>query len=142
MPGPPPKRSSQRRRRNVGPAVDTSPAGAPAVWAEPDGDWHPIAVDWYLSLQASGQSAFYEASDVALARYVAEAMSRNLNAGARFSAQLFTAVMSATGDLLTSEGSRRRLRLELERAGDGGDADGDVVSELAEYRERIASQSS
>lgn len=41
-------------------------------------------------------------------------MSRNLTQG-RFSAQLFQSVPSGMTDLLTTEGARRRARLELER---------------------------
>jgi hypothetical protein len=48
------------------------------------------------------------------ARYIAEAMSRNL-AAARFSGQLFAAVMAGMTELLTTEGARRRARVELER---------------------------
>ncbi|MEU3355264.1 hypothetical protein [Streptomyces sp. NPDC037389] len=116
--GPVPKRSSERRRRNKdddGPVLVRAPSGSePVIWPEPDADWHPVAADWYASLAASGQSRFYEPSDVAVARYVTEAMSRNLSNG-RFSAQLFAAVCSAMTDLLTTEGARRRVRVELER---------------------------
>ena len=82
-------------------------------WA-PDPGWHPTARDWFLSLKDSGQSEWYEPSDLATARYVAEAMSRNLESS-RFSAQLFAAVMSGMTELLTTEGARRRARIELER---------------------------
>jgi hypothetical protein len=41
-------------------------------------------------------------------------MSRNLGDG-KFSAMLFQSVMSAMSELLTTEGARRRARLELER---------------------------
>jgi hypothetical protein len=82
----------------------------------PEGDpsWHPVAASWFDSLKASGQSDFYEPSDWAIAVYVAEAMSRNLGDG-KFSAMLFQSVMSAMSELLTTEGARRRARLELER---------------------------
>lgn len=115
MPGPVPKRDDQRRRRNV-PAVPTTRAVGAAEVAvpEPDAGWHPIARDWFVSLAGSGQGRFYEPSDWQTARYVAESMSRNLSAG-RFSAQHFAAVMSAMTDLLTTEGARRRARLELDR---------------------------
>lgn len=117
MPGPVPKRSDQRRRRNtdVGPTLVQAKAAAkkPTV-PRGDDDWHPIAKRWYADLRKSGQSDFYEASDWATAVYVAEAMSRNLTQG-RFSAQLFQSVMSAMTDLLTTEGARRRARVELER---------------------------
>ncbi|MEW2580139.1 hypothetical protein [Streptomyces syringium] len=107
---------------------------APGVvsWPEPEDSWHPIARDWYCSLSTSGQSQFYEPSDVATARYVAEAMSRNL-AGARFSAQLFAAVSSAMTELLTTEGARRRVRIELEREpAEKGTPAG--VTAIADYR--------
>jgi hypothetical protein len=138
--GPVPKRSEQRRRRNKGAGGEvTSAAGAVKVDVPPaEPDWHSLAVDWYESLAKSGQSAFYEPSDWATARFVAEAMSRNLNAG-RFSAQLFAAVMVASTALLVTEGDRRRMRVELERASAVVDADEEAaVAELDEWRDRLS----
>jgi hypothetical protein len=121
--------------------VESAP-GAAAVSVPPaDPEWHEIARDWYESLAKSGQARWYEPSDWATARYIAEAMSRNLSAGAKFSAVLFASVLSGMSTLLVTEGDRRRVRVELERASEGGDASGDVVSELAEYRERAAQSS-
>lgn len=140
MPGPVPKRSEQRRRRNKDAGGEvTSAAGATQVDVPPvEPGWHPLAVDWYESLAKSGQSAFYEPSDWATARFVAEAMSRNLNAG-RFSAQLFAAVMAASTTLLVTEGDRRRMRVELERASAVVDADEEAaVAELDEWRDRLS----
>ncbi|MFI6496901.1 hypothetical protein [Nonomuraea typhae] len=97
-----------------------------------DESWHEIARDWYESLSKSGQSVFYEPSDWASARYVAEAMSRGLEAS-RFSAQLFAAVSSAMTELLTTEGARRRARLEIERGGSTDVAPADVMA-LDDYR--------
>lgn len=124
MPGPVPKRSDQRRRRNAsdGPAVVKAEAGKAPTIPRASGDWHPIAKRWYQSLKDSGQSQFYESSDWLTAVYVAEAMSRNLSQG-KFSAQLFQSVMSAMTDLLTTEGARRRARVELEREDTGEDAE-------------------
>jgi hypothetical protein len=45
---------------------------------------------------------------------VAFDLTRHLNAG-RMSAQAFAAIWSAMGDLLTTEASRRRVRLEIDR---------------------------
>lgn len=136
--GPVPKRSDQRRRRNQ-PEIDVAAAqGAAHVPVpEPDGAWHQIAQDWFRSLGASGQSAFYEPSDWQTARYVAEAMSRNLESG-KFSAMLFSSVMSAMSSLLATEGDRRRLRIELERAA-VEDADEEAaVTALNEWRDRLS----
>jgi hypothetical protein len=136
--GPVPKRSDQRRRRNKLAVPIASAPGAPEVARpEADAEWHPIARDWYDSLARSGQSAFYEPSDWATARYVAEAMSRSLVA-AKMSGQLFAAVMSASTVLLATEGDRRRLRIELERAAAKSDSPDEVVTELDAYRRRAA----
>lgn len=116
MPGPVPKRSDAKHghRTNAELAVDKAPAGEEVMWWEPQESWHPIASGWYVSLAASGQSQFYENSDVATAYFVAEAMDRNLKQG-RFSGQLFASIMSSMGDLLVTEGARRRAKLELQR---------------------------
>lgn len=90
-----------------------------------------MATQWYLSLQKSGQRVFFENSDWAQAFYVAEAMSRSLRTS-RISGNLFSAVISACAELLTTEGARRRVRVELERQMD--DTDTTVADAMAEYR--------
>lgn len=134
--GPVPKRDDQRRRRNAAEvetatAPSANPDGASAPEAEPD--WHPIARRWYESLVNSGQSFFFEPSDWAQAAYVAEAMSRNLNQGQRLSGQLFASVISAASDLLTTEGSRRRLRIELSKA-EAAEVDSGIADLMAAYK--------
>lgn len=122
MPGPIPKRSEQRRRRNEpagGPA--TRARGAARVVVPPaDTEWHPIARGLFESLAESGQSQFYEPSDWERARLAAELTSRALGQS-RPPAQLFSVIDDMWGSLLTTEGDRRRLRLELERSADDGD---------------------
>lgn len=109
-------------------------AGAPQRAVE-DG-WHPIAADWYRSLSDSGQAVYFQPSDWAAARYVAEVMSRNLNAG-RFSAQLFAACWSAMGELLTTEGARRRVRIEVEAETGEPEQDASVTA-IEDYRRALA----
>ncbi|WP_407285501.1 hypothetical protein [Streptomyces sp. BP-8] len=136
MPGPVPKRSDQRRRRNepAGPAPVKAEAGKTPAVPRASGDWHPIAKRWFQSLKDSGQAQFYEQSDWLTAVYVAEAMSRNLGQS-KFSAQLFQGVMSAMTDLLTTEGARRRARVELEREVSGeGPAEAARVTLMDAYR--------
>lgn len=129
-----PKRSDQRRRRNK---VDITHAPSDFEWEipEPDEDWHPVATQWYLALQKSGQKIFFENSDWAQAFYVAEAMSRSLRSS-RLSGQLFSAVISASAELLTTEGARRRMRVELERAQAEGDTT--AADAMAAYRQMAA----
>ncbi len=112
--GPVPKRTDERRRRNKDPGQSKAQAaGAVRPPATPRGR-HPVARRWYASLKDSGQSQFYEPSDWAAAEYVAEVMTKNLTE-AGFSAAGFAAVWSAMDSLLTTEASRRRVRLEIER---------------------------
>ncbi|MFF0588408.1 hypothetical protein ACFYWD_20825 [Streptomyces sp. NPDC003781] len=118
--GPIPKRSEERRRVNKGdgPALIQAPAGAPEGMPdlpEPDPLWHSIAADWYLSLRESGQAAFYEPSDWAVARYAADLMSKVLLSERGPNGQLVAALNSVMSSLLTTEGDRRRARMELER---------------------------
>lgn len=139
--GPVGKRSDQRhghRTKAEKEAVTKVPVGAgPLDPEEPDESWHPIAQRWFRSLGESGQRVFYEASDWATARYVAEAMSRNLEAG-RFSAQLFAAVLSGMSSLLATEGDRRRMRIELERAVQTDADEEAAVAALDEWRARLS----
>jgi hypothetical protein len=80
---------------------------------------------------------FYEASDWAQAWVWAELLSRQLYAD-RPSAQMVAAWASGATELLTTEGARRRARLELERAG-SADADEDAaVAALDDYRRRFS----
>lgn len=131
-----PKRSEQQlghRTKAEKSRVTKVPVAADPVEAPPvDPEWHPIARDWFTSLAESGQSQFMEPSDWAAARFAAEVMTKNL-ASSRFSAQLFAAVWTAMNDLLTTEASRRKVRMEIERGG-GQDEPADVAK-LDDWRE-------
>ena len=79
MPGPVPKRKSQRRRRNkTEGGIDEAPGAVEVVVPKPRAAWHPIAKEWFVALASSGQARFYEPSDWALASLLAESMSRDL----------------------------------------------------------------
>ena len=129
--GPAPKRSSERRRRNKDSKPEKVTAQGPVVMPTASEDWHPIAQRWYQALSESGQSQFYEPSDWEAAYYVAEVLSRHLNQD-RLSAELFKSLWAAMTDLLTTESSRRRVRMEVERTAELEDVTG-----LEEYRQRV-----
>lgn len=133
--GPVPKRTDQRRRRNqTETPVTKAPAGGEVKIPSASREWHPIARDWFRSLRHSGQSQFYTASDWQTARYVAEMMSRSLYDG-KVNAQLFSGVMSAMTELLTTEGARRRAKLELEPSSENEEASD--VSWIDDARARL-----
>lgn len=155
--GPVPKRSDQRRRANK-PAtaagkVSKAPAASKSTAPEACKEWHPVALRWYESLALSGQSAFYEPSDWATAYLVAESISRDLSpqfvgvTAGNDSEPIYeviplkgaslAAYLKAFGNLLTTEGDRRRASLELQR-GEVVDADEEAsVTAMADYRAQL-----
>lgn len=115
-----------------------------------DPDWHPVAKGWFEALHDSGQAQFYEPSDWALARLIAESMSRDLKpqivgvtedgdpiAYKRpLNAASVKAYLAASADLMATEASRRRLQLELDRPESRREPSADAVTLLSEYRDR------
>jgi hypothetical protein len=100
-------------------------------------NWHPAAKRWYQALKSSGESQWYQPSDWAEAWVVAEVLSQMLLAD-KLSAMLFAAWQGASARLLTTEGDRRRVRIELER-GDKEDPDAEAgVTAMDEWRKRLA----
>lgn len=136
--GPVPKRASQRRRRNK-PATPIKQApAAPEVKApRVDGKWHPVAKRWYKSLGESGQSKFYEPSDWATAYVIAESMSREFLSPEPPKGASLAAWLKAMSSLLVTEGDRRRVQLELERAGSSEPEEAGNVSSIEAWRGRI-----
>lgn len=138
--GPIPKRSEERRRTNkdvVG--VEKVPAGSALPCPPPEADptWHPIALQWWDALAESGQAIFYEPSDWAQAYFIAEAMTSCCSVPrGRMSSEMFKGVITATSSLMTTEGERRRLRIELKRA-DVQDTETAGVIALRDYKQNI-----
>ena len=138
--GPIPKRTEERRRRNkeggeVTKVHSKSPADfVPKFAAE---HWHTLAKEWYESLSISGQSDFYEPSDWAQARILAEMLDRLLRG--QMNGQALAAWLSGAADLMTTEGQRRRLRLELSKGAEVDEKPGAQILQL--YRDRITKAS-
>ena len=133
--GPVPKRDDQRRRRNSESQMEHAPAGDRPKPPGASQDWHPRARAWFQSLKKSGQAQFYEASDWQQAMVVAELLSRELSKD-RASAQMVQALFGQMTELLTTEGARRRVRLELDRVEDDGDDA--AVTALDDFRRQAA----
>lgn len=145
MPGPVPKRSEHRKRHdNYGNVVEKLSVKNPHVDAPaPDDSWHPLVLDWYNSLAESAQSRYYEPSDWAHARILAHMLSSAFiekeEEGKKFPAMLIQTTMSEMSKLLTTEGERRRMRLEIERDNSGADKDrAEVTSIMAKYTKEFS----
>jgi hypothetical protein len=147
--GPVPKRSDARRRRNLeGGSVDkVTTAGAVRIPALPKGT-HRIARQWYLALKASGQAQYFEPSDWAVAQLVCEQITRlmaasSLAVSARdyqhiaIPGSQFAGIWTAMNDLLSTEASRRRVRLEVERETGAAEEEPAGITAIEEFRRRM-----
>ncbi|ASU81001.1 hypothetical protein CDG81_09630 [Actinopolyspora erythraea] len=106
---------------------------------EEDENWESITKFWFNSLKVSAIRQYYDSTDWATALYVAEAMDRNLKSGGKFSGQLFASVMTAMDNLLTTEGARRRARIEIETANDTHEEED--ASNVVDLRKRAQGES-
>ncbi|WP_378734947.1 hypothetical protein [Nocardia brasiliensis] len=136
MPGPVPKRSDQRRRRNKT-GITKGAAGQSSEFPEPDEHWHPIARRIWDALSRSGQSTYYEASDWAFAYSLMDDLSAYKSTSKR-SAQMLQTIYSAFERLLITEGDRRRARLELERDTSDNEEASAQIAIMERYRKAAA----
>jgi hypothetical protein len=108
---PVPKRSDERRRTNsVEP--DIAPAGAPIRWPAPAPWWNDRAREFYRALRKSGQSRFYEQSDVIMARVACDLLTNFARVPNPATIDSFQRICVG---LMVTEGDRRRHYLELRR---------------------------
>ena len=134
MPGPVPTRAEERIRRNK-PEFPITKIEAVGVVEQPElglPDAHPIVVDLWKAAGESAQAKYYEPTDWQFLRFNLHFANKLLE-HTRPSAQLFQAVNSAFGDLLISEGARRRVRIEVERE----QAKAEVVDISELFKQRI-----
>ncbi len=136
MRGPVPKRSAERRRRNRDSRperIEVEEAAQVNVPRLPQAT-HPIARRWYRSLRESSQATLFEPSDWAAALLLAESLTRLLQAP-QLSASGLDVCWRAMGDLLTTEASRRRARVEVDRVSVQKRAQN--VTVIDDYRDRL-----
>lgn len=137
MPGPIPERSDRRRRANKPEIeIESAPGAEDVQVPEPDPDWAPFVTRWYESLAESGQSHWYEPSDWATAWILAEVLDRAMING-KPSAMLIQSFLSGAAELLTTEGSRRRMRIELAKGPQVDDDAEAAVTAMDAYRKRL-----
>jgi len=141
------KRSDQRIRRNKDPegiAVAKAPGAAVVKPPRVSPKWRPMVKDWFRSLKESGQAQFFEPTDWQMARLAAEQMNMLLveaeESGQAIRATAFESLWAAMGDLLTTEGARRKVKVELQRGSAVEDPDrSEVVSIMDDYRNMLES---
>jgi hypothetical protein len=135
--GPLPKRSSERRRRNVDGRTDKAEVRGRVTMPPCPRLAHPIARRWFHDLRRSGQAQFFEPSDWAAALLLVEQMTRLLESSRAINGPAFAGLWSAMGDLLTTEAARRRARIEVERRPAGDVVPPPGVSDIDDFRQRM-----
>lgn len=115
MPGPVPKRSDQRIRRNKVEPVSklraAGPVGVPDLGIDgPD----PLVLELWTAQHQSAQRQYMESSDWAHFKLGLRLLDSQLKSG-RFNANLVQVIESMFSTHGLSEGHRRRLRIEVER---------------------------
>lgn len=137
--GPIPKRSDQRRRTNSPKAEKVPATKAPGTYTVPlaAGEWHDLAKQWWQALRKSDQTLYYQPSDWAHAYAWTQMWSQQLESG-KPSAMFLATWDSAMGRLLITEGDRRRVRIELERAGKTDPDKEAGVASMTAWRAKLA----
>ena len=131
MPGPPPKRSDQRRRRNK-PAIDVTKVDGAGEQPELGIDVHPLVADWYAALDRGPEARFYTPAMWQRARIVARMLDGVLTSG-RPSSQMYAALQADMKSLLVDAGELRRLGIEVQAA-EPVETGGNVI----DWRERAS----
>lgn len=145
--GPVGKRDEERVRRNT-PDTPTETVQMIGPVETPElgdishkGETHPLVLDLYNSIKESAAVKFYEPTDWQFARLTLFALNQELiasrNHGNPMGAMKLTAINQMLSSLLLTEGERRRVRLEVERA-PAGPSDGQVIGITDVLKQRLA----
>lgn len=118
MPGPIPNRSedlARPRERGQGEAAPAITHGElrPVTIPRADPEWHKTARKIWDGMKSSGQAAYYQDSDWAVAYFLMGEISGYLESSKKSSMMLASIMQALTGLCLT-EGERRRARIELD----------------------------
>lgn len=119
MPGPLPKRSDERTRRESvsddKPPMKKGMAHSYKHWPKPDSEWERPVQQLFESLGKSGMNAFFEESDLAWARVVCDGLDEWYKTpSGRRSAMKLDIPLKHMAMLGFTEGERRKMRIELE----------------------------
>lgn len=109
--------AGERKRKERGSTV-TKGTSTPATMPNPDSGWCPTARLIWDSMTESGGAAYYESSDYAVLYMVCDQIDHLYQQGGRRSPEYLRVIMQTLGTLLATEGDRRKLRIELEKADD------------------------
>lgn len=119
MPGPVPKRSDERTRRESANEermpIKRGMAHSYKNWPAPDKEWSSQVKQLWASLGESGMEGFLELSDIAYFRVICDGLQEWYDSPpGRRSAMKLDVPLKHAAALGITEGERRRMRIELE----------------------------
>ena len=116
--------------------IAKTPAGQKITIPRMNGQWHPVAKMLWKAVKESGQTKFYQSSDWAMLYSLCDDISYAKQQKKR-PAQLIQTIYSELGNLLVSEGSRRRVQIELYRPTEEELKSSDVAV-MSEWQKKFA----
>ena len=141
MPGPVPKRASERRRRNTDsnrPTLEKVEGAAAAPELGIPGA-HPLVADFYAALTDSVEARYFSKADWQRARIELFYLNSLLTCGDTPGAMAWSTVQAGLAALLVSAADKRRLGIEIQRAAEVDDDEIAAVSMMDTYRARLSS---
>lgn len=142
--GPLPSRSDQRTRRNKtgedGLEIKKGEA-TPTRWPQAGKDWEQPIKDLYYGARKSGMSAYYQQSDIQWLWLACQELNDYRNSSRRSAMQLQAALSMFSEGLGLTEGSRRRLKIELELPSEGDEVD-EVAEKVVDMKSRLKQKKS
>lgn len=128
--GPIPKRSDEKVRRNVE-EFPVEKVHVVGIVEPPElGLAEPVShliVDLYESYKDSAQARYYEPSDWHYIRMTLSLLNEQLLSPVK-NGQIIASLYSALSNVLTTEGDRRRVRMEVERSSSTAPSESNVTS--------------
>lgn len=117
MPGPIPKRSEERTRRNAAgeDGIELKKGEAqPYSWTRADPDWDEPTRDFYYSFRKSGMAAYFQQTDVQWLWLACDELARYRAMGKQSAMLLGSIIQMLNSGFGITEGERRRLKIELD----------------------------
>lgn len=136
--GPVPRRSEERvghAHQAGGQAAGITPGELREIkWPPADRNWSKRAKEMYKAARDSGQSDFFQQTDIARLRFLLDQVTYYEGQPQR-SAMMLQTITTEMSNLLFAEGDRRRVRIELSRV-DNSNEDAQVVA-INSYRDEL-----
>lgn len=163
--GPSGKRSDMknghRTKAELG-EITKGSAGAEIVWFDAPADWQELTRYMYEGIQVSGETKYFEQSDVVAVRYLLENVDISIRPYEKMSdgktvlddsgkpimvvpkpnSNLVSAIMSGLGNLGLTEGDRRRMKMELVRDSGPNEDQENASSVVVSMKDRLADRAS